>query len=828
MDVSVEGAGAAVFGGTAGLEFVHGTGQVPSDIVVEWDFDNDGDFDQPVEDITEFVLAVETRTGRDWPSLLTGKAAPGQLRATLRNDDDRFSFFNTASPLNTAGNTLKTGRKLRIRTTTAANPDPVLLARDRFRRANGALGNAETGQAWSQPLADDLTITSQEAIATGEGNEHIAVVDVGTADYYAQVKLAEVGAETTGLTGNVVGLVYRWQDSSNYSLAVLDVDAAQLQLIDVVAGTPTAAATEPVEVYDHMTVGVLLAGAAVTLYLEGVPLLTDTAVQTDETEVGIYASWATGQPAPALDDFWVWDGLPAEVEGILWTGDVSDLNSDVQAGPLKLAMLGGKGWLSRPAGQKVRPPASVTGRPTGLLVGNTLAMTNLLHPPGPLAEGDITTGSFGMPDIDAIEAVRRFEETELGFLYETQEGPIGFAARTARDVTSPLVGFTDAPGGQFGYHRLTPFDWRREIVNRVLAGVTPSVPSGVTLTRGTQSIFNNANPLQITMPATVTQGDLLLVIVSAVTGSAAAAANFGAPQNWMKLASSGESIATTGTLLIFAKVADGNEDSSTITFGTSESLVTSGSAAWHIYRVTDWFGSIQDGVQVGDYTPGNDPGAVFPPWDFAPSLFLAVRQGVDGTASISGTTYPLGYTDGASDNASGSGSDASGIQSARRLAVTQVENPGSFGGTFSGFTEVASTVVAVRGPNADSDGRPIRGQVEVQVDDLDSQDEHNAIRTHRNPANLFATEADAQTYGELVLARHADSRPIVAISFWATKTAAYRNQAIRRRVSDRMTLIAENNAGMGINGDFFIETIGHRWSQGLTLWEVTWELSPVA
>jgi len=39
-------------------------------------------------------------------------------------------------------------------------------------------------------------------------------------------------------------------------------------------------------------------------------------------------------------------------------------------------------------------------------------------------------------------------------------------------------------------------------------------------------------------------------------------------------------------------------------------------------------------------------------------------------------------------------------------------------------------------------------------------------------------------------------------------------------------LVAANNAGMGVEGDFFIEAIGHDFSDGVKHWAVTWDLSP--
>ncbi len=823
---SFTGSGGVMVGGGVATSFTHGS-QVASNFVVEWDFDNDGDFSAGVEDITTYVLAIETTTGRDWPSLLTGKAGPGKLRATLNNDDDRFSYFNTSSPLATAPFSLKTGRKLRVRTTTASNPDPVLLAKDRFGRADGALGTPEVGAAWSGPLANDFAIVSKTARPATEGQAHIALIDVADTDYYAQARLSEVGGAT-----NVVGLVYRYQDTTNYSLAVLDVAAAQLKLIDVVAGTPTTIQSEAVEVYDDVTVGVLVSGASVTFYHEGVPVFSGTAIQTDETEVGIYASWGTGDIRPEVDDFYVWDGLPTQVEGILWTGDVSDLVVSVAAGPKKTAVLEGQGWLSRLASQRLTPMRATQGKRTGILVGNVLGRTNLLHPPGSIDEGDVTTGPVGLRNMDAIEAARRFEETEFGFLRESQEGPLAYDSRSARDVSSTTALFSDLSTDQYHYETIEPLDWRREVINRVFAGVAPSAPSGVTV-----ATFSGQDAdAVLTMPATVREGDLEILNIAVSTFDPEAARKWVVPPGWVQVAGpldddlsfEGESL-TAGIHRILARVAD-HDSSVGDTFTFTDGLVVSDSYVAQVYVISDWYGSIQNGLAVSDYTfpssfdqPGDDPPAVFPSWGPAPSLFIAWSVALAISANLT-SGYPVGYTNGTRTDSPPGAPFPVSLLTARRLGAVEVENPGAFGSVWDeGGWLQQSVVVAIRGAN----GGLSSGVVQVQLDDLDSQDDHNSIRTHTEPAELFADTIDATTYAQLVLDTYADDRPLFRISFSATKSGNYRYQAYKRRVGDRITLVAENNAGLGVSGDFYIESIGHRWSNGNTLWETIWELSPV-
>ena len=114
----------------------------------------------------------------------------------------------------------------------------------------------------------------------------------------------------------------------------------------------------------------------------------------------------------------------------------------------------------------------------------------------------------------------------------------------------------------------------------------------------------------------------------------------------------------------------------------------------------------------------------------------------------------------------------------------------------------------------------------VTVEDTASQDAHNLIRSHRNAPDLFASEADAEAYAEAILAEYADDRPIFTLTFYATTSAANRAQAVRRRVGDKVTVDATGDTQLGVSGDFFIEAIGHRWSNAAKLWTVTWQLSP--
>lgn len=834
------GGGGLLVGGTTTTTFTH-AGQVASNVEFFWDFDNDGDFSETAEDITSYVMAAETTIGRDWPSQINGKSGPGRMRLTLNNQDGRFSYFNTSSPLATAPNSLRTGRKIRVQVAeTASDPDPALLIQDRFNRSNGTLGTAETGQSWSTPAGspnNPFTITSQQARPTVQdttfsiAQANMVLIDAGTANYYAQATLTNIGSGDR-LSADVLGIVFRYQDANNFSVLYMDNLDFTLSILNRVAGSYSFTDVNTIDPADGMTIGIHASGATATLYWNGVPIDTGTALQTDETRVGLFCWWQyDANVLPAFDDFYVWDDIPQTVQGVLWTGDVSDLSETVVPGPQKTAVVSGEGRLARLSNQTVTIENSATGHKTGAIIGEILAQSNALYPPGQIDGGDVTTGAYAFGDVNALNAARDVEETEFGFLRESQEGYVEFDARSARSGSSSVAAFGDRDVDQFHFTGIEPLNWSREITNRVVAGVSPSLPSGFSSDVFTTDGSGLTTTLDIPMPATVNAGDLLIVAVAFQTPTPVDTLLWVTPANWTEVTlrsqqtlADTESISSlTQNLKIWAKKADGTEDGDVLTFVTGTNFAAGNdSAVAEIIRITDWYGDVDKAIEVSEYSPTLDPEAVFPSWGPDPSRLMVFYWTVyTGTLNgfgpssrynlqedIAGFEFPPDAVNGASKIQMWSG---------YRNAAVEVENANAGTTDYTaGAAFEASVCVAVRGPDASS----------VQVDDTDSQDEHNTVITHTAPGELFANETDATTYGNLVLSTYADDRPIIRLTFIATKSPAYRYQAITRRINDRITVIATENSNLGIFGDFFIESISHRWSNGNTLWETTWELSP--
>jgi hypothetical protein len=839
--------GGLEIGGTAPVAFVGG-GAVDSDAVVEWDFDNDGDFDEPEENVTGFFVAGEAMTGRDFPSQLTGRAGPGQLKLTFRNDDDRFSYFNADSPLNQDGNSLRIGRKIRVRTAEAVAADPVLLVRDRFNRPDGTMGQAETGQTWSP---NGYAVQGNRVIATVDANilrEAIISATPSNQDvYYIQATIGQLTAQNN----THAGLLARRQGVNDHVFARLTVAGRFLELGEVVAGTETVLATTPDPgagrsiAWPGITIGLKDGpGDEITAYLNGVPVLSAATSVTDSAKriVGLVYLWNNlffAAAAPTFDDFYVFDDVVTETEGILWTGDITSVRPRAPVSRDKTAEVTAEGRLAHAALPDVVSPRAVFGAPTGILVGDVLAKANLLHPPGPIAEGLVTTGPVGVDDGKALDLARRFEDVEAGFLHETPEGAIGFEDRFARAGAVVVAGFSDAPGAQFSYSDLSPLDQRRDIVNRVTAGVAPDLPDGISVTTdGNSTAFNVTNHVDVDIPA-ISAGTLVVVFIASTVG--APGQGWNVPIWWDVHRKFGTQDDDTIRTRVYSHATGVAEAPQTIRFYTAPTNV---GGAWvaHVYVIENWFDAASRGVGLtGDieFTPGDRPPPFVPGWGRVPAIFIAVNAALTsvsgGSVNADTRRAPEGYSNTQLDftNGATNGFDVA-LHTAYRFTVDESDHPTTFGG-FEGFVFNESAVFAVRGFNGPHVVLPTiqnPSQFEaspgrfVTVDDVASQDELRTIRSLPTPPNLFATEADAEGYADAILATYSDDRPIFSITYVANKSAGYRAQALRRRVGDKIRLIAEHSTGMGVNGDYFIESVGHRWSKGGTLWEVTYDLSP--
>lgn len=188
----------------------------------------------------------------------------------------------------------------------------------------------------------------------------------------------------------------------------------------------------------------------------------------------------------------------------------------------------------------------------------------------------------------------------------------------------------------------------------------------------------------VTMPATVNPGDLLIIVFA----GASQTDNPTDPSGWDVLAA-----VTNECLWAWKKSAVGDED------GTDVNIVTADSSRGcsHVYRYTDWAD-----IVIGANTTGTDATAevanLTTGWG-AVDVGWLVCMGIGGTlAPPTISSYPTNYSNGVTDNITGTGADAM-IATARRDANAASEDPDQF--TMNANDDTWDTrLIAIRGSAA--------------------------------------------------------------------------------------------------------------------------------
>jgi hypothetical protein len=92
---------------------------------------------------------------------------------------------------------------------------------------------------------------------------------------------------------------------------------------------------------------------------------------------------------------------------------------------------------------------------------------------------------------------------------------------------------------------------------------------------------------------------------------------------------------------------------------------------------------------------------------------------------------------------------------------------------------------------------------------------------------FFPSTADAQAFCDYQVALYESPIDILTMTFTAA-TNDNIEPALNLDISNRITIVATNDAQLGLSGDFFIEAVSHRLAAGTTDHIVQWQLSPVA
>lgn len=731
---------------------------------------------------------------------------------------------------------------------------PTLLAADGFQRPTSpTLGNDDLGNAWTTRSGSGFGVTGGDwgraapLFGTGAttGTNIISTVDTGETDHYVQASVV------MQVQDGRVGLVARYLDTSNYVRAYYsNVDRAVI-IEQVVAGSVSTLGLFNIEAWDGMALGLEVRNAEVIAYIGGTPLtFTDrnyVSRALTGTHAGLYGRFEThSDVAPQLDDFEVWDRVGTPIDGVIFTGTVKSVKTSVKAGDLKVVEVECQGPLAGAAGIEVAAPRIMRlpnefdegsganhSVPAGCIVGDLMARAGLLSPPHPLPSNPLShIGPVGIKDGKALELARLVELTERGFIRETPEGYIAFEDRDYRAGLSSKAWFSDTAGaGQYHFEEIEPLDHEGQIINRAVAAVAPSAPTVEDVSN--QGDDDASLDVVITVPA-VRTGQLVLVFIA--SSAQADGVNWLKPAPWEEHRNQGDDFG----MRIYSLVADGTETGSSVQFYKGD---TEGTFIAHIYVIDNWYGT-NDGIKIGRVSSGafggNNAYPISPGWDRDPALFVVFQCAIGASSGILwgplDAPPPVGY-----DYLSLEGlvfvtatpAYETGVESIYKMDVVDTEDPRAWTAVFEDYLLLESVVVAIRGFNGALEKATIEdpkavgseGTI-VALDDVASQADHRFIRQNPDVPELLYDKAAARSWCESVLADFAEDRAIITLSFTASRDTALRGQALRRRVSDKITVTASGRAGLGIEGDFFIEHVHHAWSNGMTRWVTTWELSP--
>ena len=201
--------------------------------------------------------------------------------------------------------------------------------------------------------------------------------------------------------------------------------------------------------------------------------------------------------------------------------------------------------------------------------------------------------------------------------------------------------------------------------------------------------------------------------------------------------------------------------------------------------------------------------------------FIAVYPNPDApnnALEVDAWTTPAATTDYLANTAS----NGSGTNLTSSIGVTQTKTAQKMVMTFTNnhssstayMTKIQARGTAVKSLNP----------VEIRAIDSGSQTTYGE-RKYSAETEFIPSSQEAQSWCDYQLSIYSSPVEIITMTFSANVSEENLTEAIARDVSDRITIVANNDAGLGINADFFIEAINHHVSPG-GIHNVTWHLSP--
>ena len=203
--------------------------------------------------------------------------------------------------------------------------------------------------------------------------------------------------------------------------------------------------------------------------------------------------------------------------------------------------------------------------------------------------------------------------------------------------------------------------------------------------------------------------------------------------------------------------------------------------------------------QVGAASVGIAPGDSFTWWASYPNPGTAT----DGAWAVDAWTTPVTATDWNFNSVAGGG--GTDITSSVAIAVSKLGNrmKMTFTNNHASLTAYVQDLKA-RG-TAITRGDPIT----IREEDTTSQNTYNVEREWPAQTRYIPDTQEAFDWAKFQLAIYKDPNPMLSMMIIPNRSQAMVDEMIDREIGDRVTVVAQSNADLDINRDFFIERIRH-------------------
>jgi len=174
---------------------------------------------------------------------------------------------------------------------------------------------------------------------------------------------------------------------------------------------------------------------------------------------------------------------------------------------------------------------------------------------------------------------------------------------------------------------------------------------------------------------------------------------------------------------------------------------------------------------------------------------------------VNAWTTTAATTDMTASAAAGSGTELTGDVG---ISVTKSSETMDIQLTNNGAVTLYITKLQARGTPITSND-----PVTIKAEDSTSQTDFGK-RTWPSKTKFIPTTTEAVDWADYNVGIYKDPTATLKLTYIANRDQTALDEMITRNVSDRITVVANNNANLGINGDFFVEAVSHNISADRT------------